>query len=140
MREIMNKNKQVYEFLGYNVDEIKYSRQNDNPESIALHAKVVHEHNNILTVKLIITFGAEEAQSLFTYVAGFKIIDEEYRKSLGEQQLLSLFVAVLYPFARESVANITKSVMLPIVDLRLASFKDGVIFHRNRKAVSEEKE
>jgi len=133
----MDKNKPVYNFLGYQMVLVDYKRvKNTNIEkfSIKTYDRKFDEKINCFSfnVQLELKYSEEEA-SKFIFSVGFRINDLEWKKQIKEEGIIeSIFFATVFPYIREKIYSVTNdsrgAFNIPIIDLRNAKLNQGATF------------
>ena len=122
-------NKAPYEILGYYIETIRYSHFQMNANNIQINAEILGKTDKQIDLKIIVSlWDNPKEKSIFSYVAGFKIYDKVIDESMNDNIKISSFVGIIFPFIRESIFNITKTITLPLIDLRGADMREGITF------------
>ncbi len=132
----------VYELIGYQINNIKYSR---TELGIPLKFKLSIKESKFDNEKMLaFIFPVLEIQfrnsdpSIFEFSAIFKINDTEWKQSISTIQMNAIFISSVFPYIRSFVHHITDdvrgSINLPTIDLRMANFESGIVFEPNSKA------
>ena len=122
----------TYEFLGYNVTEIKYINEHKDNTFIKISIPKDYYIEKLkqyrLFIKLSTDFSNEE--SYFVFLASFFINDEKWFKTLNDSEKKSLFFSIVFPFIREKVLSITADsnpgLLIPTIDLQNLDFNKEI--------------
>ncbi len=130
----------VYDFLGFKVLEAHLNRSNDtllNYFVLRVNNNDFNEINKIYSLHLFVQLQFDSCEaSNYSFIAGFKINDEEWMKSLTNKGVNQLFTSIVFPYIRNYINNNTVdsrgSINLPIIDLRYGDLEKGIklILHR----------
>jgi len=126
-----------YTYLGFNLWKISLEKsQKEELREIRIDIPKFSCDDDILSIviKVEIDYTESKKNELF-YLAGFRIKDNDLKQDLNiedcKNKYIPLFVRIVYPFIRESVATITKDsgggIMLPIIDCEDFSFDNVII-------------
>ena len=138
---MVNLNMPVYSFLGFNLlkcDFTRISKETVSKFSLKLKGNEYDEDKRIYSIgiQVILKYGKDE-QSNFLFNAGFKINDDEWKRSMKDKELNQLFLSVVFPFVRKMISDITDdsrgSFIIPIIDLRNIDLDKGLSFINTSK-------
>ena len=131
----------VYNFLGFNLLRCSFNRNNGNDiESFGIKITNSHfdeiNHVHQLGISINLNYGDQNI-SYFDFSSGYKINNMEWYNSLTINQINQTLFAIVFPFIRNMVANITDDsrgrLILPIIDLKNIDLNLGATFTMSYK-------
>ena len=122
---IMKKNNPIYEYLGFHLlsAQIRRERSFVPKEIDILIDKIKHDADDFSFNTTIKASEDENASFSFVFSARFKLLDEEWNKTIGDDETLAgILFPVAFPYFRQSIFAATNdslgAIALPIIDLR----------------------
>ena len=131
-----NKNKPVYQYLGFKLIEASYYREDRDLDWFSvkvLEGKLTNNTYN-LVIQIQLKFDNLETVSHFLFQSGFIINNMNWFEQLSAEQLNSIFTSVTFPYFREKIYSFTNdnrgSIELPIIDLRDIDLTKGLVLQK----------
>ncbi len=123
----------VYDFLGYSLTEAKYvnfGEKENSYISINFLNDNFNADNNQYNITIRIATDLDEKESYFIFQAGFMINDLKWFNDLKENDKMTIFFSIAFPFIREKILSITSDtnpgLFIPVIDLRTINFEKEI--------------
>lgn len=136
-------------FLGFNLRKVSFNKLQDEllkEVRISICDTKYNKNDAVFSLGLKVEIEYEKNKdNEFLYAAGFSINDNELVEKLNSKvdsnQVMTLFIASLFPFIRQNILSITNDtsepINLPTIDCRMISIENTLVLSKEQPTPSE---